>query len=205
MAFPWPVLRDAPALGGHLAEDMVLGIELALRGTPPLACPAVSVSSDLPKGAQVQLRQRRRWEHGHLAVIRQYGPRLLWSGFTRASGMRLAMALDLMVPPLALLTMLLGLAGLASTITLALGGSGMSLVILVASGLTLGIGIVLSWARFARAVLPLRVLATVPLYLLWKAPLYASYLVRGGIQRWERTVRAGEASGTTKPSPGPTL
>ena len=40
MAFPWRVLRDAPETGSNLVEDLVMGIEMALRGHPPLLCPA---------------------------------------------------------------------------------------------------------------------------------------------------------------------
>jgi hypothetical protein len=102
MAFPWSVLRDAPPLRANLVEDMVLGIELALVGTPPILCSAVSVSSALPEPGKVQLRQRQRWEHGHLATLMVHGPRLLLAGMARRRAGLIAMALDLMVPPLAL-------------------------------------------------------------------------------------------------------
>ena len=48
MAFPWAVLRDCPATGSNLVEDLVMGVELALQGHPPLSCPAVQVHSELP-------------------------------------------------------------------------------------------------------------------------------------------------------------
>src|SRR5260221_169762 len=85
MAFPWAVLRAVPDLGGNLVEDMAMGLELALAGRPPLGCPAVRVSSELPESDRAALGQRRRWEHGQLATLRQYGPRLVMEGLRRRS------------------------------------------------------------------------------------------------------------------------
>jgi len=38
MAIPWRALQALPALGSHLAEDMLMGIELASRGFAPMYC-----------------------------------------------------------------------------------------------------------------------------------------------------------------------
>src|SRR5690606_21575389 len=35
MAFPWDVIRRAPAMGSYLVEDMLMGIELARLGSAP--------------------------------------------------------------------------------------------------------------------------------------------------------------------------
>src|SRR5436305_1895550 len=48
MAFPWAVIRSAPLAGGDIVEDMRLGVELALAGTPPLFCPEAEVAGEFP-------------------------------------------------------------------------------------------------------------------------------------------------------------
>ena len=106
MAFPWRVLRDAPPMGENLVEDLVLGIELALRGTPAQALPEVRISSELPRGNASNLGQRRRWEHGQLHTLAAYAPRLIGKGIAERRLDLLALGLDLAVPPLALLVLM---------------------------------------------------------------------------------------------------
>jgi hypothetical protein len=196
MAFPWAVLRGAPATGANLVEDLVMGIELALQGHPPLLCPSVQVGSELPEGAAAGLRQRRRWEHGQLQTLATYGPRLLGAGLVRGRAGLLALGMDLMVPPLALLVMLeggwlalalaLALAGIVSFVPVALAAGGLALV---------GAAVTAAWAGFGRGIVRPRQLIFVPLYLVWKIPLYVALALRGGQKKWERTARKGEPPG----------
>jgi cellulose synthase/poly-beta-1,6-N-acetylglucosamine synthase-like glycosyltransferase len=195
MAFPWPVLRDAPPLRANLVEDMVLGIELALAGTPPILCSAVSVSSALPEGGRAQLRQRRRWEHGHLATLMVHGPRLLLAGMARRQPALGAMALDLMVPPLALLGSAIAGLSLAAGGAVWAGISAGPLVLCLTGGTLVLIAVLGAWWRFGRHLVPVRTFAAVPFYVLWKIPLYLGFFLRGRHGHWERTsrTRGGEA------------
>ena len=126
MAFPWRVLRDAPETGSNLVEDLVMGIEMALRRNPPLLCPQASVESELPEADDAAMKQRRRWEHGQLQTLVKYGPRLVLGGLLRARPDLVGLGLDLVVPPLALLIMLqlAAIAGLVGR-----GGAGVGLVV----------------------------------------------------------------------------
>ena len=194
MAFPWRVLRDAPETGSNLVEDLVMGIELAILGTPARLCPAVQIGSELPPGAAAGLKQRRRWEHGQLHTLTHYVPRLLGAGFARRRMDLVALGLDLAVPPLALLvtaqggllavTILASLVGLSSAVPACVAGTGMA-------ALTAAVG--LAWVGFGRRILPLRQFLFIPLYLLWKIPLYVGLALRGKQKRWERTERAADA------------
>ena len=199
MAFPWPILRDAPALQGNLVEDMALGIELALRGSPPLPCPEVAVSSELPRRSVAQLGQRRRWEHGHLATLLTQGPRLLAAGLKRARIDLVAMALDLMVPPLALLVLLLGTITTGSLLAWFFGAPWLPLGLALGSTGAVGLAVLVAWLRFGRGLLPLRSLLAVPMYVAWKLPLYLSYLVRGRHDDWERAERTGDETDVSAP------
>jgi cellulose synthase/poly-beta-1,6-N-acetylglucosamine synthase-like glycosyltransferase len=198
MAFPWRVLREAPETGSNLVEDLVMGIELAILGTPARLCPAVQIGSELPPGAAAGLKQRRRWEHGQLHTLTTYVPRLLGAGLSRRRMDLVALGLDLAVPPLALLvtaqvgllgvTLLAALVGLSSWTPVCLAGASMT-------ALTAAVG--LAWVGFGRRILPLRQFLFIPLYLLWKIPLYVGLALRGKQKRWERTERAADV----KPAP----
>ncbi len=89
----------------------------------------------------------------------------------------LALALDLSVPPLALLALALG-ADLVLSL-LALGLFQLS-VPAIASGLAcilFFLAIMLAWSRYGRGVLPLRWLVFAPVYAILKLPLYGRFLL----------------------------
>jgi cellulose synthase/poly-beta-1,6-N-acetylglucosamine synthase-like glycosyltransferase len=189
MAFAWDVLRAAPPTGAHLVEDLVMGIELALLGRPPLLCPAVEVKSELPASDGAARKQRRRWEHGQLGTLLRHGPRLLLAGLCRLRPSLVALGVDLMVPPLALLVMAqLAIAALAAAALLA-GASALPVGVAAAGLAAVAAAVLLAWGRFARGTLPLRQLLHAPLYLAWKVPLYLPLLAGRRQARWERTER----------------
>jgi cellulose synthase/poly-beta-1,6-N-acetylglucosamine synthase-like glycosyltransferase len=189
MAFPWTVFRDAPATEGHLVEDLMLGHELALEGCPPLLCRDVLVGSELPTGEAASLKQRRRWEHGQLAILLGTAPRLLAQGLLKRDAGLVALALDAAVPPLALFVMLQTAATAGSIVLLVFGGSALPVAITLSGSALLGLGLGAAWLTHGRTVLPLRDLAKIPEYVLWKLPLYGSFARRGAHREWERTER----------------
>ena len=202
MAFPFAALRAVPNLGGNLVEDMVMGLELALAGRAPLGCPAVLVTSELPESDGAAMGQRRRWEHGQLATVREYGPRTIAQGIRRADIDLLALGLDLCVPPLALLVMLLGAAALAGlALACLLGGSKVPVSVASAALAGVALSVLGAWFKFGRDKLRLRHLLLVPLYVLWKLPLYLSLAARGAHKTWDRTRRPGEAAPPDQPPP----
>jgi cellulose synthase/poly-beta-1,6-N-acetylglucosamine synthase-like glycosyltransferase len=189
MAFPWHVYRDAPATEGHLVEDLMLGHELALEGRPPLLCSDVQVGSELPTGEAASLKQRRRWEHGQLAILLGTAPRLLARGLTRANAGLVALALDAAVPPLALLITLQGAVTAGCFVVAVTGGGVVPLALAASGGALLTLGVTAAWLSHGRAVLPLADLTKIPGYVLWKLPLYGSFVRRGPHREWERTER----------------
>ncbi len=189
MAFPWDVLRAAPDLGSNLVEDLAVGIELALLGYEPMLCVHAGVRSELPSGRRAAMAQRRRWEHGQLATLFRYGPRLIGRGITRGRLGLVAMGVDLMVPPLALLVGLLALTAALSVLLAFLGGSAAPGWISLAGLGLVAVGVAVSWARYGRETIPFRYLLLVPLYVLWKVPLYAAFLLGRRERKWQRTER----------------
>ena len=187
MAFPWELIRAAPLASGHIVEDLLLGLDLAERGKPPLFCPQALVNSIFPAAGNLGT-QRTRWEHGHLSVIASHGPRLLWRALTTRQLPLAAMALDLCVPPLTVLAILLML-GLAGAVALvSMGGGATPLWLALVANSMFAFGIVLAWRRFGRAIVSQSDLLAVPAYVLAKLPIYAR-LAKGRQTEWVRTKR----------------
>jgi cellulose synthase/poly-beta-1,6-N-acetylglucosamine synthase-like glycosyltransferase len=188
MAFPWQVIADAPLASGNIVEDMQLGVDLAIAGYPAILADAATVRGQLPQGAQIAATQRRRWEHGHLQTLLTQAPRLLGQALLQRRWDLLAMAMDLAVPPLALLVMLWALITAAAAAAWWLAGIGGPLLAMLGGGLLLLLAVVAAWARFGRGIMPARALLAVPLYVIWKLPLYAAFLFHRE-KAWVRTRR----------------
>ncbi|MDJ0730126.1 MAG: glycosyltransferase family 2 protein [Crocosphaera sp.] len=188
MAFPWQALEKISLASGNIVEDMQLGLDLALCGYSPIFCPDAQVTGILPQQSSAAKTQRTRWEHGHIQTILSQVPRLLKGSIVQRRFDLLALALELSVPPLSLLVML-WIGGITITIVAGLFGfSWLPTVILVIAGMCLVLGILSGWAKFGRKEIPGFALLTIPFYLLWKIPLYFTFLIRPESQ-WVRTER----------------
>ena len=189
MAFPWAVIAGAPLASGNIVEDLQLGPDLALAGTPPVHCREAEVISRLPEPGAAVVQQRTRWEHGHLQTLLRWGPRLVLVGLWRRRPDLIALGLDLSVPPLSLQVMLLvgvgALAGLA-------GGFGLPwtpLWLIVAGLMLLTVALGAAWLRFGRGLIPARSLLAIPVYVLGKIPIYLGFL-RSRQRQWVSTARS---------------
>ena len=192
MAFPWRLIADAPLASGHLVEDMKLGIDLTLAGRAPRFEPRALVTSRFPEPGAASTRQRTRWEHGHLATLLSDGPRLLGRGLARRDPACVALALDLMVPPLALLLGLtLAMAALNAFVGWALPGAVAPVTVSVGALGLLGAAVLIAWVRVGRDLLQMRELACAPLYAAAKLPIYLRFLVGRQVD-WVRTKRDGD-------------
>jgi cellulose synthase/poly-beta-1,6-N-acetylglucosamine synthase-like glycosyltransferase len=188
MAFPWAIICSAPLASGDLVEDMNLGIDLAIAGYPSLFCAEARVTSQLPQQRHAVKSQRTRWEHGHLQTILTQVPKLLTASLTRVRFDLLAIALDLLVPPLSLLVMLWLLAMVAALGGAAMGATVLPVVLLSIAGTLILAAILAAWAKYSRDELPAKMLLAIPLYVLWKIPLYFAFLFKRQKQ-WVRTER----------------
>jgi cellulose synthase/poly-beta-1,6-N-acetylglucosamine synthase-like glycosyltransferase len=192
MAFPWEHIRRAPLASGHLVEDMQLGVDLALAGHAPLFAPQALVTSRFPDTESAAGSQRRRWEHGHLATLTAFGPRLLWSGLTRGRWSAAALAVDLMVPPLALLMML---QVMLAVFNLLVSGAWLGVwapaAVSIVALVLLAWAVVQAWSGFGRDIVTPQELASAPLYALRKLPLYTGFLAKRQAE-WVRAKRDGE-------------
>ncbi|MBD0269345.1 MAG: glycosyltransferase [Cyanobacteria bacterium Co-bin8] len=188
MAMPWAAATAVSIASGHIVEDMKLGLDLAIAGYPPQFCPEAWVTSRLPQGEAAAKSQRTRWEHGHLQVMSEFVPKLLLQFLRQGRLGLLALALELSVLPLSLLVMLW--AGLLVVTAIFTGVTGLLLPLTPAAlaGACLFLAIGLAWQRYGRSEISLKQLVQIPLYILWKIPLYIGYVVRPE-KRWIRTER----------------
>lgn len=185
MAFPWPLIADAPLATSHLVEDLVLGIDFARKGKAPRFLEAAATWSDAASEKDT-LTQRTRWEHGYVETgfklglpLLLEGPALAWHG------------LFLLVPPLALL-MSLSLAMLGATALLALlGATVVPATVLLVELVLVALLLALAWARDGREMVSAGTLARIPLYLAWKIPVYLRLAGKRETE-WVRTKREGE-------------
>ena len=188
MAFPWKAIRSINLASGHITEDMKLGIDLTLTGYEPVFCPQAVVKGYLPSNEQTATTQRTRWEHGHLQTLLSYVPQMLLEALQRQRFKLFLSALDLSVPPLSLLVVIwLGFLGV-SLLASGLGISSIPAIILITAGLFLFLAIGFAWVKFGRTDIPLRKLIIIPIYVLWKIPIYFKFLVKPQ-KIWERTKR----------------
>jgi cellulose synthase/poly-beta-1,6-N-acetylglucosamine synthase-like glycosyltransferase len=191
MAFPWDVIRDAPLANGHIAEDMQLGIDLASKGFPPLYCADALVSSYFPNSAEGTQTQRTRWEHGTISILLKTAPTLLFKAIRARNLQMIGMALDLLVPPIALLCMLVSAAMMAALLFAAITGLFGPAVFAALVMLGLITAVLAAWWRYGRAILPAYQLLTAIFYMLKKIPLYFRYLASRQVE-WVRSKRDGE-------------
>ena len=188
MAIPWAAIGSIELAHGHLVEDMKLGLDLACAGYPPLFCEEAGVRSDFPETVEGRDSQRRRWEHGHLGMLAASFKRLL-SRRTLGDPNRLAMTLDVLVPPLTLLAAAVAAVIAVGAVVAGLGFGLAPLSVAAASGILLLIGTGAAWVAHGRQVMPARSLLKIPGYMLGKVWIYPRALIGRSEQNWIRTDR----------------
>jgi len=124
-----------------------------------------------------------------MATLVRYGPRLVEAGVRRGRPSLIALGLDLIVPPLALLVGLLVVTLGLGAVVAAFGGHTIGAWVAGAGLGLVAVGVAAAWVRYGREVIPFRYLLLTPLYLLWKIPLYAAFLVGRRERSWRRTER----------------
>ncbi|WP_447740306.1 glycosyltransferase family 2 protein [Pseudomonas laurentiana] len=188
MAFGWHDLALIELANGHLVEDVKLGLDLCQQGKPPVFCPEALVTSQFPASQHGLNSQRTRWEHGHLGLMLADAPKRVQAALAQGNGSLLAMTLDLMVPPLALLVLtLIGLNLVTWLAYLLFGLVAPACIAITALGM-LGLAVLLAWARFCRELIPFSVLLYAPFYAARKIPLYLGFLIRRQVE-WVRSKR----------------
>ncbi|HYN54063.1 MAG TPA: glycosyltransferase family 2 protein [Methylotenera sp.] len=189
MAFPWSTIAKADLANGNIVEDMKLGIDLSIAGTPPLFYLNAKVTSYFPVASDVQTGQSTRWEHGHLAMILSEAPRLFIKGAIKCNKDLLAMALDLSVPPLALLvTLLFGYAIATGIMGIWFDFAYVAFQVTLIGVILLTIAIAIAWWGWGRNIISLASMLLVPVYVFLKIPHYIKFMFKRQ-KTWNKTER----------------
>ena len=193
MAVPWSAFDREGLATADIVEDLRMGIQLADAGFPALFVESAEVWS-APETAGNTLVQRRRWEGGFLAHALASGPKMLAKSMRHSDVKGFGAALDLMVPPLALLVMLdISALILGAGVTWLTGASVAAPLLLAAALLLAGAALAAAWLVGGRRFVSFGGLARIPLYLVWKLPLYLGLVRRGAPKEWLRTRGGGGA------------
>lgn len=190
MAFPWPAIRSVEIASGELAEDLVLGLELARIGLAPSYCPEARVTSPFPASGEGVKTQRERWETGHLRTIARRIPGFLLEAIRHRNVHLMVLAADAAVPPLALGALAIAANVILSGVMALLAPIFvLPLVLSAGAALLFAVAVGLAWLQAGRDILSARDLALIaPAYALAKLPLYARAL-RGKRTSWIRSPR----------------
>lgn len=191
MAFPWSVLSKLPMASGEIAEDMKMGIDLARQGVPPTLALGALVTSTFPVSTTGAQTQRTRWEHGTLGMLFSQAPRMVGLGLLGKGKGLLYLALDMMVPPLALLVILVSL---GFTLILAwslLSGMHGALVFMSLLCLLLFISLSCAWWTFGRDLIAPSHVPRFAGYALGKLPIYVRFVMKRQME-WVRSKRGAD-------------
>jgi len=184
------LLAAVPYQAFSLTEDIEYGIAIGLAGYRVAYTDEAHADADMVSDGEIARKQRQRWEHGRLNLIRSKCVLLLAAAVKRRSALCLDLALDLMVLPLSYVALnviaLAAAAAIASWLQLApsiflwcAAACSLSLMCYVLRGWQLsGVGLQGAWD-----------LARVPWFLVWKV-LVA--LRRHDSKEWVRTGREGQ-------------
>lgn len=190
MALPWKIFAAADLATGNIVEDLKLGQDLAQAGYPPRFVEEATVWSN-PETEASTLSQRRRWEGGFLQHALSAGPGAFRRSLLRGDLRGLWAAVDIMIPPLAMLLLVdFSILVLASVVTWLVGASWWPAGSLAAALVLAGAGLSLAWTAGGWKFVGLADLARLPLYLAWKIPLYFGLLRDGAPEEWKRTDRS---------------
>jgi cellulose synthase/poly-beta-1,6-N-acetylglucosamine synthase-like glycosyltransferase len=189
MAFPWRAIQSANLASENIVEDMKFGIDLALAGHAPLLCTGAELSGAAAPDRRSAVRQRTRWEHGHVQTMITQVPRLLIRATTHACPRLLGLAFEMSVPPVSLLVIVWVILFAVCLISWHLAeGHWAPAVVLIGVAVLAGGAVFLAWAKFGRRTLPMLTLFAAPLYIAWKLPVYGKLLIARE-RKWVRTER----------------
>ena len=184
MGFSRTVIERHPPGAFSIVEDLEYGLQLGYAGVRVEYVDEATVLGYMAVSDGAAGTQRRRWERGRQALVRQHVPQLLAQAWRTRDVRLVDLALDLLVPPLGQLSMVIavglaisGIAGLP--VATALWGAALAgIVVYVLRG----------WALSGVGIAGLADLMWAPVYVAWKLMLRVRDKGREP-KEWERTIR----------------
>jgi 1,2-diacylglycerol 3-beta-glucosyltransferase len=198
MCFTHRLLERVPHDAFSVVEDVEYGIRIGRAGTRVHYVHEAHVLGEFVSGEQASRSQRQRWEQGRGELARKLGLPLLFEGLRSRSPLLLDLALDVLVPPLAVIAAFT-FAGLAGSLALSAIAGGLvgSVYLWAFCCVALLAYVARGWSLSGTGGAGLLALARAPLYVAWKARLLFVKPAKKG--EWVRTTR--EAEQRTVPPP----
>jgi 1,2-diacylglycerol 3-beta-glucosyltransferase len=172
MCFAMSLLQEIPHRAYSVVEDVEYGLRLGEAGHRVHYTDEAHVYGEMVTTAAAANTQRRRWEEGRKALVRENAWRLLKAGLMTRERVRLDLAFDLLVPPLSSIAVgaLLGeLAGLGLVATL--GAPGVASAAFGAALGGVGVYVLRGWMVSGTGARGLADLGLAPFYVAWKIAL----------------------------------
>lgn len=187
MAFPWSIFETLPLATSSIVEDLELAVELTRSGRAPVFLESARITSSAAS-EEATLVQRSRWEHGFLSIAKSHSLPTLADGIRSRSWQLILLGFHLLVPPLALL-LVAAVTAAATLIGAAIWADVVMPIAVVATLLGLVFcSVFLAWFSGGRRWLSGVSVLAVPLYVVWKIPVYLRF-VAGQRSEWVRTDR----------------
>lgn len=187
MGFSRAVLEAHPPDAFSIVEDLEYGIQLGYAQIRVAYVHEARVLGEMAATEGASRSQRRRWERGRKALVRQHVPRLLDQAWRRRDACLLDLALDLMVPPLARLAMVASL-GLILSLAATRFGVVVAPWLWAASLAGLFLHVIKGWSVAGVGIRGLFDLLWAPVYMIWKLSLRLKDRGRTP-EEWVRTTR----------------
>jgi 1,2-diacylglycerol 3-beta-glucosyltransferase len=187
MGFSVGLLETQPPGAFSIVEDLEYGLQLGYAGIRVQYVHEATVRGTMAVSEKTSRSQRRRWERGRTALVREHVPRLLREGWRQRDWCLLDLAADLLVPPLG---QLLAIAVVGLAVSMSAG----SLGVVVAPWLWAGsiaaivVYVLRAWALSGVGATGLLDLLWAPAYVIWKLTLRFTDKGRKP-EEWVRTTR----------------
>ncbi len=187
MCLSTSLLAEVPPQAYSVVEDVEFGLQLGEAGHRVWYADDAQVFGQMVAGAQASVSQRRRWEGGRWSLARRWAPRLLRAALRERDRVRLDLAVDLLVPPLAQLGAGIALGTLTALAAWLAGVSVLVPMVWMACLGCLVAYVARGWQLSGTGLAGLGALAHAPLYLVWKLLARASR--PPAASNWVRTTR----------------
>ena len=189
MAFPKSVLNKYSLASSSIVEDLELGLHIVQGGEEVTFVPRALVTSEFPENNEGLENQRKRWEHGHLSVVKKM-PSMMLQGLKQLNFRLFFQALDAAIPPTIMWIIFTILTLVVSFIAAIFDGFYWSTVI----GLCISVfafAIVCVWFKYGKKILPPAQLKGMIPFVLGKFSVYRTF-VSNREKNWVRTKRDNE-------------
>ncbi len=192
VSFPWSIAESLALGSSEIVEDLALTVTLAAQGQRVSFAPHYVVTSTFPDDDDAARVQRARWEHGSLGVIRKRLGHLFVSGFSKMDPWRIALALNVAIPPLTVMALVI-ISTVVSSLPLLVFGETSGFLVALTAGFFFAAALLMSWFFRGQTILPFSKVKAMVSFIASKFGVYGKS-ARASSTEWTRTPRDGEQS-----------